>query len=65
MRIAVRPCHLVRPHEQGPSRCTRSITSRVEGIVAEGDQHLIENDFVQHLAAALLERFGGASRHAI
>ena len=29
MRIAVWPCHSVPPHQHVPSRCTRSITSRV------------------------------------
>lgn len=33
MRIAVRPCHSVGPHQQVPSHCTGSITERKDSAI--------------------------------
>ena len=51
MRIAVRPCQTVPPHQQVPSSWIAAITRRVVVGVAERDQHLIEDDVVEDLVA--------------
>jgi hypothetical protein len=53
MRIAVRPCQTVGPHQQVPSACRRAITRSVFSGIAERDQHLVDDHLVQNFKAGL------------
>ena len=60
MRIAVRPCQTVPPHQHVPSACTPATTrSRLRGL-AERDEHLVEHDVVEDLVARRGEALGEA-----
>ena len=47
MRMAVRPCQTVPPHQHVPSSCIAAMTRRVRSGVAEGDEDLIQHDLVE------------------
>ena len=55
IRIATCPCHSVPPHQQVPSRCTRSMTARVTLGRTERHQHLVQDDIVQDVVAAFAQ----------
>ena len=57
IRIAVRPCQTVDPHQQVPSFCKRAIVTVVLGI-SKRDQHLVEDDLVnEHVKACCAQPF--------
>ena len=62
MRIAVRPCHTVMPHQQVPSRLQgRHYAARALGV-AETHEHLIEYHLVEHRVARGCEPRGELAR---
>ena len=64
MRIAVRPCQTVPPHQQVPSAWIAAITRSVALGVAERDEHLVQHDVVQHLVARGAQPVGEARARA-
>ena len=55
-RIAARPSQVVPPIHASPPRWTASRTAFVALVVVEAEQHLVEDDVVQQLAARKLRR---------
>ena len=64
MRIAVRPCQTVTPHQQVPSRLQRRDHALRRVGVAERHQHLVQHHLVQHLEAGVAQALGEAPRLA-
>ena len=62
MRMAVRPCHTVPPHQQVPVLLEAAIARSVFSGVAEGHQHLVQHHLVQNLESG--RRSPSANRRA-
>ena len=62
MRMAVRPCQTVPPHQQVPSACTAAMTCVRDLGRAERHEHLVQHDVVEDLEAGGREPFGEPAR---
>ena len=60
MRIAVRPCQTVPPHQHVPSACSAGDHALRLRRLAERDEHLVEHDVVEDLVARGGEALGEA-----
>ena len=64
-RISRRPCHVVPPSQQVPFALHALDDPVGARVAAEADQHLVEDDVVDHLGATGLEPVGEAlGQHA-
>ena len=62
IRVAVRPCQTVPPHQQTPPACKPSITARVTSGAPKDTSSWFEHDVVEYLEAVRSKPLGKAFR---